>query len=154
MVGFTVMASAAVAVISTVVLLPPHAQLVRAQYQRDCLRARTKDLEALSDAHDRLIAALPTDRVLTMRLAISHEALRPRDGSPLRIPGAGPASPPGLVRAVRHPRPAPPSDWLMRLDAKFQRPATRRGLLLLAVGALVLALFLFAPPEKYGRRRA
>ena len=154
MVGFTVMAAVAVAVVSSVVLLPAYAQWVRAQYERDCLLARTKDLEALSNAHERLIAALPTDRVLTMRLAISHEALRPAAGSRVPLPGADPATPPGLIRAVSHPRPAPPPDWLMHLDARLQRPATRRGLLLLAAGAVVVDMFVFAPPEKYHRPRA
>jgi hypothetical protein len=61
--------------------------------------------------------------------------------------------PPDVIVPVRYARPAPPAGWMIRAAAKVQNLPTRRGLLLLATGALLVALFLFAPPEKYARRR-
>jgi hypothetical protein len=42
---------------------------------------------------------------------------------------------------------------MIRAATKVANPPTRRGLLLLATGALLVALFLFAAPQKYARRR-
>ena len=68
-------------------------------------------------------------------------------GQPLRPP-------PDVVVPVRLPRPTPPSGWMIAAATKLQKPPTRRGLGLLATGALVAAMFLFAPPETYTRRRS
>lgn len=154
MVGFLAAAGTAVALIAAIVLVPALARLAQARYERGCQEALTADLEALAKAQERMIEALPEDETLAIRLLISQEDVTPSDREPYELPSLGPSKAPDLIEAVRHPRPAPPPDWLVHLDRRLKKPATRRGLLLLAVGALVAALFLFAPPEKYRRRRA
>ena len=153
LVGFVALAGVAVLIVAAVVLVPAYSRLGRARYQRACQEARVADLAALAEAQERMIAALPADEILTMRLAMSQEALAPSDRVPYSLPQVRPGGSPDLIKPVRHPRPVPPPDWLARLDAKLRKVSTRRGLLLLAFGCLVLAIFLFAPPEKYRRRR-
>jgi len=143
------MAALGMALAAGVVLVPAHARLVRARYERDCQRAQTADLAALAEAQERMIAALPADEILTMRLAISQESVAPSDRLAYTLPHLAPAGSPDLIKPVRHPRPPAPSGWLIRLDARLQKISTRRGLLLLALGFLMAAMFVFAPPEKY-----
>jgi len=151
LVGFLVLAGVAVLIVAAAVLVPAYARLARAHYERACQQARTADLSALAEAQERMIFALPDDEVLTMRLAMSQEALSPSDRILYSLPRVRPTGSPDLIKPMRHPRPAPPPDWLMRLDARLRNRSTRRGLLLVAFGCLVLAIFLFAPPEKYHR---
>jgi len=153
MVGFLLLVALALTIIAGVVLIPPYARLAGAQYELECLRAGIADAEGLVAANDRLIAALPHDEVLTMRLAMSQEPLAPSKEVVVRTPSAPPASPPDVIRPDRHPRPPPPAGWIFSANMKLKRTNTRRGLLLLAGAALVLALFLFAPPEKYRRQK-
>ena len=102
--------------------------------------------------NDRLIALLPTDQVLTKRLAESqlpcspeHEVIIPAASIQKRLPD--------LIVPRRSQRPSPPPKWLMRAAGRLSNPPTRRGLLLLALGAMITAVYLFTPPQWPSTRR-
>ena len=143
-VGFATLAGMALATLAGVVLLPARAQLADAQYQRDCLAAMNADARAVIAARQRLIDALPTDSVLAMRLARSQLEMLPA-GEIVVVDPQRPAAEP-LVSIDPTPRPDPPDGWLYRSGLKFQDPAFRRGSLLLAGGAMLAAMLLFAVP--------
>jgi len=67
-------------------------------------------------------------------------------------PNSPPPLPPGVVVPPSAPRPALPPEWLVRAAQKLQNPGRRRGLLLLATGLVITALFLFAPGRAYRRK--
>ncbi len=141
----------AMARVAALVLLPAYARMQIALYERDCDRVAVVELAATAAANTRLIADLPTNPVLTKRLALSQGDLLPNN-EVIVFKGQPDHHPPDVIIPVRYVRPAPPEGWLIRAAAKAQNPPTRRGLLLLATGALLVALFLFAPPEKYASR--
>lgn len=155
MIGFVALAGLAMATAAVLVLLPAYARMRLAIYERDCDRVTVAELQATAAANARLIADLPTNPVLTKRLAMSQGDLLP-DNEVIVFKGSSPSPrpPPDVIIPIRYGRPAPPDGWMIRAAAKVQHPPTRRGLLLLATGALLVALFLFAPPEKYDRRSA
>jgi hypothetical protein len=152
LVGFAVLTGLAMATVAALVLLPAYAQMRIACYERDCDRVTVAELQATAAANARLIADLPTNPVLTKRLAMSQGDLLP--DNEVIVPRARPGRPPpDVIVPVRYARPAPPAGWMIRAAGKVANPPTRRGLLLLATGALLVALFLFAPPQKYARKR-
>ena len=148
LVGFALMAGTALSILAAVVLLPSYADTLTAQYQRDLARARVAEMQALLVGADRLIAAAEAgDPVLTKRLAMNQFGLRAAHETAAETPGQ---TPPGrLLRVPRRPRPGPPSRWLTAAAAKLKRPNVRRGLLLLAGAAMIVALLAFSPPEKH-----
>jgi len=149
LVGFVLLVGPAMAAVGAVVLLPPYARLAQRQYRRDCERARTARLEAVSDAQQQLIAALPHDKVLTARLAMRQESLWPEREVVVVDPGRPSERPPGMIPASAAPDPPPPDGVLIRWAAKLADPATRRGLFILAAGTMLAAMLLFAPPSRY-----
>jgi hypothetical protein len=151
MVGFAALAGLAMATVAALVLLPAYARMRLAIYERDCDRVTAAELRATANANAHLIADLPTNPVLTKRLAMSQGDLLP-DNEVIVFKSQPLRPPPDVIIPVRYLRPAPPEDWMIRAAAKVQNPPTRRGLLLLAAGALLVAMFLFAPPEKYSCR--
>jgi len=143
---FAILAGGALAVLAAVVLLPAYARLSGARYELGCLKANLADAEALIAANQRLIEALPEDEILTKRLAMSQLGLWPVDEVIVIDPVA--AGPPALIRPTRHARPAPPAGRLTSLAGRLERLPARRGLFGLAAGAILAAMFLFAPSEK------
>jgi len=152
-VGFVLLAGPAVAVLAAIVLLPAYARLARTLHERDCERARTARLEAIRVAQQRLIAALPHDKVLTARLAMQQEALWPANEIVVVDPNSPPPNPPGVILAESFPDPPAADGALIRWAGKLQRPSTRRGLFVLAAGALLAAMLLFASPVRYESAR-
>ncbi|MCJ7545050.1 MAG: hypothetical protein MUP47_10915 [Phycisphaerae bacterium] len=148
MVGFVTLVGLAMATVAALVWLPAYARMRLAVYERDCDRVTVAELQATASANARLIADLPTNPVLTKRLAMSQGDLLP-DNEVIVFKNKPLRAPPDVIIPVRYPRPAPPEGWAIQTAAKVQNLPTRRGLLLLATGALLVALFLFAPPEKY-----
>ena len=152
--GFLTVAAPAVLVVVAVVLLPPYARLARAKYDLGCARADFIDAEKQIAANKRLITALPVDEVLTKRLAQNQLPCRPANEIVVAGPGVGAGTdvdvtkPPDLVRPPRSRRPSPPPAWMATFSAKLSKPPTRRGLLLLALGAIITAVYLFAPQRK------
>jgi len=143
--GFAMPAGLAVTIIAAVVLVPPYARLLETRYQRDVLAADLADAEAYAAAEQKLIDALPRDEVLTERLAESRLGLVPANEQ--RLAGEyGPDAPkPGRPRIRPHPRPDPPPRWLRYAGWRLSRPRLRRGLMLVAAGALFLAMMLSSP---------
>ena len=149
--GFLMVAGSGMGILAGVVLLPPYASLAQAEYELGCMRASVADAESQIRANDRLIASLPTDPVLTKRLAESQ--LRSSPQHEVIIPAASiQKNPPDLIVPQRSERPSPPPKWLMRAARRLSNPPTRRGLLLLALGALITGVYLFIPPQWPSRR--
>jgi hypothetical protein len=150
--GFLLLAGTGVALLAGVVLVPAYARLAAAQHTRDRLRAAAGDLEARLAAEDRLIADRD-DPVLWQRLAWCQMGVAPPRVVVAMDPDAPPQLPPGVIRAAEHPRPNPPPEWLVRAAANLGRPATRRGVTLLAAATLLLAVLLFPPPAEARKAR-
>ena len=151
MVGFLMLTVPAMLVVAAVVLIPEYSRLRAAQYEHDLEATTNADLQTAIDAHDRLNSGLQEDDTLIKRFAMSELNLQPRNEY-VSAGGVASARPVGTITPYRHPRPATPPGWLVSLSAKLEDPPKRRGLLLVATGALLGAMFLFSPPEKYGRR--
>ena len=152
LVGFVMVAGAALAILAAVVLLPAYAEMATAQYEQDLERAHVADMEAFAAANDRLIGGLESeDAVLTKRLAARQLGLWPRNEAiAMEAKNSAPAS---LIHWTRHPRPDPPSGWLIGAAARLRSPGIRRGLLALAGAAMLAAVLAFSSPEKYRRNR-
>ena len=142
LVGFCMLATAALAIFAGTMLLPDYARMVHARYELGRQQAANADLEALIQANDRLIAALPDSPVLTKRLAMNQFGVLPEDELVL-VSSQTPPPPPGAALTSPHPRPRRPQGRLLDLARRLQKPRTRRGLLLLAAAAMLAALFLF-----------
>jgi hypothetical protein len=156
LIGFICLTGLATASLAAVVLLPAHARLAQANYERDCLAAQCGEAESFIKGYDRMLAEAAAadggNEVFYQRLAMSLGMSSPKDVL-VRTPEGPPSPRPGMVSAVHLPRPDPPSGWMIAEAQKLENPSRRRGLLLLAAGAMLTAVFLFAPPEKYLRRR-
>jgi len=148
MVGFMVLAVPAIVIFAVVVLIPQSARLQSAVYERNLERADKADLAALRDAYGRLNLALLEDETLVKRVAMSELNLQPKDEYVCFNPDVA-ANPVGTITMRPAPRPATPGGWITVLANRLEDPAKRRGLLLLAAGALLAALFVFSAPEKY-----
>ncbi len=144
-IGFIALAGMATTILAGVVLLPIYGQFVKGCYERDCLQAGNSDAENLITAQDRLIDALDTDEVVTVRLARSQSDWLPYDEAVVvEMTADGRTEPPGeLVNIDRAARPAKPQGKLMQLAAKLESPNRKRGLLLLAAAAMITAMLMF-----------
>jgi len=130
-------------ILAGAVLLPDYARLAAARYERNCQAANVADLQAIIDAQDRLIRALAEDHVLNQRLATNHLGLLPANEMVVIDEDLPSSLPPGVVVPHAAPRPEPPSAWLGCVADRLARPNKRRGVLLLAIGCLIAAMFLF-----------
>ena len=144
--GFVVLGGLAMSVVAAVVLVPAYARLRTARYQQDYIATANANTEALIAANDRLITALPLDRVLTMRLAMTQQGLWPRNEVVVIDPAGDAPRPVGAATIARQQQPAPPPPWLVRAGYKLETPSIRRSLLLLAMGIMLVAIYMFAPP--------
>jgi hypothetical protein len=144
LVGFAALAGLALTILAGVVLLPAYARVEEAQYQRDCLQAGTADAESLIAVNERLIDALDNDEVLAKRLARSQYRWRPVDETTMANSGPPFAkqSAEALATITSARRPAKPNGWLLQIARRFQTPAKRRGLLLVAAVAMFAAMLL------------
>lgn len=143
--GFVVLACASLATLAAVVLLPPWARLVDAQYERDTLAATIADEQATVTANERLIEALPDNVVLTRRLAMSDLNALPRQRQVYNTAGDATAGPLMTVAIEPAPRPDAPDGPMVSAGRKLSQPAFRRGVFLLSVSGLVAAMLMFAP---------
>lgn len=148
LIGFVTLAGPAILILAGLVLLPAYARWQHAEYEKECLATACRESAAMIAAQERLIEDLPENEVLTKRLSLAqgelcleNEHVSSTIDRPLRPP-------PDVIPTIRYPRPAPPNDVLMRASVRLANPGTRRGLLLLAGGCLLTAMFLFAPPDR------
>jgi hypothetical protein len=125
--GFIILASLAMAIITAMVLMPPWASAVRAEHDLAVKRAETEHSRKLVAAGARLNNALPYDPIVNERLV---------KGTVRRE----------LVRTPPIIRPPEPSGWRLELADKLAQPKTKRGLFFVACVALTGAFFLFIPP--------
>ena len=146
--GFTLLTGLGLATLAAVALLPPYARLAGSEYELAKLRAALADAEALAATNQRLIDALPKDEVLTKRLIMRQSGKLPKDEVVVFDPAAPPPPSPGAVPPERQNQPDPPSAWLLAVAGRLENATTRRGLFVLAVGAIAAAMLLFAPPAK------
>ena len=134
----------AVAIIVAVFWLPAYGGLLQRQYVRDCKQAaltdRRQQLYALEQINMQLRSG---DPVLVRRLAMSHAELWPANES---IPGEK-RRPQPLISLTPSRRPDRPNARLICAANRLADPRTRRGLLLLAAGAIAAAFVLFARPK-------
>ncbi len=148
-VGFMLLAGPALAIIAGIVLLPAYKSMKTTQYERDCRRSANAQYKEYLDAVNRQIAEAPEDEQFTLRLRMEQGRLMPPGEVAIEVPNDPGEHPPGTIYAAPSTKPAPPSGLLLTMADRVADPATRRGLLLLAAVAMLAALFLFAPPEKY-----
>jgi hypothetical protein len=149
--GFCAAAGLAAAIFACVLLLPEYASLARVRHELLRQEAVNAELAELIQAHDRLIAALPEDPVLTKRLAMDQLGLWPEDELVVPARDGSRLPPPGMALTSRHPRPEPPTGWVMDAARRVSKPGTKRGLLLLAAIALIAAICVF--PAREDRRK-
>ncbi len=150
LVGFVLLAGLAMGIFAAVVLVPAYVDMATARYVVGCNEAALQDAQDRVEANRRLIEALPEDPVLVARYAMAQEPLVPQTHEVIRVPGQSLL--PDQRSPAANPRPAPPSGLLFQINARLQKPSTKRGLLLLAVALLTAAVFLFSPPNRYRLR--
>ncbi len=149
--GFCILSLLGVGIVTGLVLVPAWADLMLARHRRDCIRAEIAETEKLIAANDRLISALPQDRVLNERLAMSYLRELPENEVVVLDAGNPPSDPPGVVRPTKSPRPDPPSPRLIQLADKLSHRPTRLGLFAMATGLFIVAFCLFPPAWARGR---
>ncbi len=147
-VGFCLLAVPALLIVASVVLLPAYQGMLNTLHQRDCIRADNQAIKAYIEQTERLIRQAPEDEQFTLRLRMAYDRVVTPNEVVVEDPSLQP-SVPGVVRVVAAPKPPPPSNLLLSMADKVQNPSTRRGLFLLAGLAMLAAVFLFAPAEKY-----
>ena len=152
-VGFLLLAVPALAIVAAVVLLPAYQSMKAMEYQRDRTRAVIATYRDRIKATRRVIEEAPADEQLTLQVRMAQERLLPPNEVVVVDPKAPPMPPPGSVTGPVRPMPPPPSDALLSMAQKIQSPATKRGLFLLAAAAMLAAMFLFSPPEKYNAEK-
>ena len=151
--GFAALAGVSLAVLAGVVLVPPYARAVEAEYERRCLAARVRYEEAMVAAYDRFIAAAEYDEALNTRLAMSQLGLFPGD-QVIVVDRIGPPRPPGLIIPVGRELPQPPSPKLTHAGRRLSDPRTQRGLLVLSAAAMAGAWLLLARRRREAGKRA
>ncbi len=148
LIGFVTLAAPAILILAGLVLLPAYARWQHAEYEKECLATACRESAAMITAQQRLIEDLPDNEVLTKRLAMAQGELSPENEHVSSTGDRPLRPPPDVIPPIHYPRPAPPNDVLMRASVRLANPATRRGLLLLACGCMLTAMFLFAPPDR------
>ncbi len=143
--GCAMLVVPAVVIFIAMIWLPPYAKLLQTRYDRDSMKADIADsrqqLTALSNFNERYAAG---DEVLVKRLAMSHAGLWPDNES---IP-AGYRKPQPLIAIEPALRPAAPNRWLIKAAGRMRNTRTRRGLTLLAMGAIGSAWLLLAKSKR------
>lgn len=148
-VGFLLLAGPAMAILASVVLLPAYQQMMDTVHHRDVAQAQIDWYKDYIDASNRLIAELPENELLTIRLESAQKRLQPRNEVVLKLPTTAPTQPPGRIFMQPPRKPPMPDNLLLTMAKRVEQPQTRRGLFLLAALAMLAAMFLFSPAEKY-----
>ncbi len=157
MIGFTLMAGMALAILAAVVLLPAWQRLDTIRARRDALAAKVETNDRLVAYRDRLIIASKTNPRLTEDLLIQQRNCR-RPGEVV-VPTDIPPDPPVItmlaakVEGTGSAASEANAALLDRLANRVQRPRTRRGLLLLSGLLMIAAMILFIPPDGRSKRR-
>lgn len=150
--AFVLLACSSLLILAALYLLPAYQKMVKAQYDRDCASLRMTALEQYVQRTEELIRVLPEDENLTGRLRIAQEGAKVPNETIVVDPAAPPAALPGTVSPPIVKLPPPPSNILLELADRLDDARTRRGLMLLWILSLAVALLLFWP--KRSRRNA
>ncbi len=150
--AFVVMAALAMLIVAGTTLLPAYADMQRASYRRDCEQTKVADLERLSAANDRMIAAAERgDPLLTRRFAARQLGITL---TPIAMEAADLRGSTAIIDLPPTARPDPPDGWAMRMGCKLKNVGIRRGLMLLAGGSLLVAMLCFVRPGRNTPDRA
>jgi hypothetical protein len=152
-VGFCALTGAAAGILAALVLLPASAELAWTRYRRDCDGVRLAEAQATCDALARLQREIARDEVLARRLAWSHLGLVPRNEVSVTGTASSAEPLPGTITPVDYPDPPEPSGWVVASARRVARPATRRGLLVLAGSLVLSAMLMFGPVASARPRR-
>ena len=152
--SFVLLAGVAIAIVAGVVLLPAYARLNHIAAERDGLDAANANDQARIDAQDRMIEALPADRVLAKRLAMRHFGAIPRTEHVVAATEDFRAPQPGTVAIAPAPQAEPVSNWMTATAQRIADERTRLILLALATGAGAAAVLLSNTPRRKKARRA
>ena len=150
--GFVLLAGAAVALIGLTVLLPAYAEYAEIRHEHRTVAAANADLENRLAAGNRMIRAAHTDTTFIRRLALSQGEFAPVGYQVEQGSQETPTAPPDVLHCPRAARPSPPPAWVGQAAAKLSRPETRRGMLLLAGGILLTSALMFSPATGQTRK--
>ncbi len=148
MFSFVLLAGVAIAIVAGVVLLPAYARLNRVTAEHERLDAANADDQARIDAQDRLIEALPDDRVLAKRLAMRHFGAVPRTEHVVTATEDFRAPQPGTVAITPAPRPKPVANWMALTAQRIANDRIRLTLLALAAATAAAAVLLSNAPRR------
>ncbi len=142
------LAGVALTILAGVLLIPLFDDKEAIDYKVACTAAENKALEELIRKRQRIIDALnceDPDPVLIGRLAMSQSNMMPANA--LVMDSNLPPEPisPCMAEPPRCEPPAEPPQWLANTAVKLRRDGIKRGLLVLALGTLIAAMFLFHP---------
>ncbi len=142
------LAGVALAILAGVLLIPLLYDRELVNYNAACVSAENDVLEVLIRQRQRTIDALngdDPDPVLIGNLAMSQSHMVPAN-API-IYGSLPTEPISIymTEPPQCKPPDKPSQWLTNTAVKLRRDGIRRGLLVLAMGTLIAAMFLFHP---------
>lgn len=144
--GFLLFAGPAMLIVAGLVLLPAYKHHAQTQYGLACLQNKLDEAKQFIDGNKRLIRDLPNDEVLNIRLIMSQSSLTPINETVVYDPDMA-TRPPTMVNPAKLPAPPPPQGKLITLANRLENPNTKRGMVLVAVGAMLAALFLFSPSK-------
>ena len=143
--GFVLLTGAAVVLLAGVVLMPAYADYLEIRHERLTLDARNADMHAQLAVGERIIAAAGDDGDpnFMRRLAISQGEFIPTNQVAVASSGRTAFAGPDVVTPDPVDRPDPPPVWQIQIARKLSRQGTRRGMLLLSAGLLVVAGLIF-----------
>lgn len=143
--GFLAFAAPAVLILASLVLLPMYKHWVLAEHQAACDQTKVDERNLALDAAGRVHRDMLEDEVLNQRVLIAQSSLLPANLKEVEIPGLPPSSPTATF-APKLPLPPRPTGTLLQMADKLENPTTKRGLILVMLGAAVASIFLFGPP--------
>lgn len=152
-IGFVAFVGPAMAIFAALVLLPMYKHLQMSEYKLACKEARTQEQQQFVDCRKRVTHDMTEDPVLAQRLLMSQSPLLPADATVVDDPTWGKWSP-MMIEPVKVPLPDPPqAKWkilgvrvdVLELATRLENPTTKRGLVLMMIGAVIAGVFLFGP---------
>lgn len=142
------LAGVALAILAGVLLIPLADDNENTSYQVACASTENKALEELIRKRQYIIDALDCedpDPVLVARLAMSQSNMVPVNALVMDSSTPPESLSPCLVEPPKCTPPAQSPQWLTYTAVKLRRGGIKRGIIVLAMGTLIAAMFLFHP---------
>jgi len=144
--GFYLLSGIAIVIFAGVFLLPMHARNIELQYRLKCEQINIENARETINALDEFTRAAGDNEILLSRLGTSRIGLYPANEIIVLDTHEGSENPVSLQ--VSPPDyPPPPSGWITRYGKTVSRPATRRGLLVMAACLVIAAMLIFPPAD-------